>query len=314
MTSTTMLLVPFSTPGCFWRGNLHTHSNLSDGELALDDVVTRYKNAGYDFVQMSEHFIEQFKWPIADTRHLRGNNFTTLLGAELHAPKTSVGELWHIVATGLPLDFPPAFKGETGPQLALRAREAGAFVGIAHPAWSQLTIEDARALGAAHAVEIYNHGCFVETDRADGWYLLDQMLTEGRRLSAFATDDAHFKSQDHFGGWVHVKAESLDPDALLGSLKAGHYYSSQSPLFVSIELNGKNISIKTSPVDTIAVVCGTSRSCVKTGKAITSAGFDLATLDKGWLLEKPSPWFRVIAIDHAGKRAWTNPYWWDELI
>ena len=57
--------------------------------------------------------------------------------------------------------------------------------------------------------------------RGNGWYLLDQMLTEGHRLSAFATDDAHFKTPDHFGGWVHVKAESLDPDALLESLKQG---------------------------------------------------------------------------------------------
>ncbi|MFN0192891.1 MAG: phosphotransferase, partial [Aestuariivirga sp.] len=85
-------LPPFSLPGRFWRGNLHTHSNLSDGALALDDVVTRYKNAGYDFVMMSEHFIDHFDWPIADTRHLRGNQFTTIIGAELHAPKTSAGE------------------------------------------------------------------------------------------------------------------------------------------------------------------------------------------------------------------------------
>ena len=59
-------------------------------------------------------------------------------------------------------------------------------------------------------------------------YLLDQLLNEGHRLTAFATDDAHFKSPDHFGGWVQVKAESLDPDALLQALKEGHYYSSMA--------------------------------------------------------------------------------------
>jgi predicted metal-dependent phosphoesterase TrpH len=306
-------LTPFSAPGRFWRGNIHTHSNLSDGALPLDDVVSRYKNAGYDFVMISEHFIEIYDWPIADTLKMRGNDFTTILGAELHAPKTEVGELWHIVAAGLPIDFPPAWKGETGRQLARRARDAGAFVGIAHPAWSQLTIGDGRSIDAAHAVEIYNHGCAVENDRGDGWYLLDQMLTEGKRLTAFATDDAHFKTPDHFGGWVHVKAESLDPDLLLMGLKTGSYYSSQGPLFHDISLNDKEIEISCSPVDMITVVCGTSRTCVKSGKAITSAAFDLSTLDKGWLLERPSPWFRVIAIDHAGKRAWSNPYWWDEL-
>ena len=307
------LLAPISTPGRFWRGNLHTHSTLSDGALEPNAVADAYKAAGYDFMQLSEHFIEHFKWPIADTRTMRSNSFTTLLGAELHAPETKVGELWHIVAAGLPLDFPAAKKSETGEHIAARAKEAGAFVGIAHPAWSQLTIEDGRALKFVHAVEIYNHGCAVENDRGDGWYLLDQMLTEGHRLSAFATDDAHFKNPDYFGGWVHVKAESLEPDELLRALKNGQYYSSQGPQFTGIELNGKEISIGTTPVDVITVLCGTSRTCVRYGKAITEASFDLKSLERGWLLRKPSDWFRVVAIDAGGRRAWSNPIWWDEV-
>jgi hypothetical protein len=303
-------IAPFSTPGRFWRGNLHTHSNLSDGALPLDDVVNRYKAVGYDFLMMSEHFTHHFNYPIADTRHLRGNDFTTILGAELHAPVTSAGEWWHIVAAGLPLDFEPVKKGETGPQIAKRAVEAGAFVGIAHPAWSQLTIEDGRDLSFAHAVEIYNHGCAVECDRADGFYLLDQLLNEGHKhLSAFATDDAHFKSADHFGGWVHVKAESLDPDVLLAALKRGDYYSSQGPQFYDISLKGQELTVSCSPVDTIAVVCGISRTAVQMGRAITGAVLNLKKLEDGWLMEKTSPWFRVVLIDNAGKRAWSNPIW-----
>src|SRR5438552_7796555 len=126
-----MQLSPFSLPGRFWRGNLHTHSNLSDGRLEPRAVVDAYKNAGYDFLMLSEHFIGNFNWPIADTREFRSNSFTTIVGGELHAPETSAGELWHIVAAGLPLDFPQAAIGETGAQLAQRAREAGAFIGIA---------------------------------------------------------------------------------------------------------------------------------------------------------------------------------------
>ena len=307
------LLPPFSLPGRFWRGNLHTHSSLSDGALEPKAVVDAYKAAGYDFMQLSEHFIGNFKWPIADTRAFRSNSFTTLIGAELHAPETKVGELWHIVAAGLPLDFPKNREGETGAELAARAREAGAFIGIAHPAWSQLTIEDGRAIAAAHAVEIYNHGCAIENDRGDGWYLLDQMLSENRRLTAFATDDAHFKTPDHFGGWVHVKAESLDPDILLDALKAGHFYSSQGPQIHGIAIDGKNIQIATSPVDTITVICGNSRSLVRNGRAITDAEFDLSKLEKGWLLNWKSPWFRVVAIDPSGRRAWSNPIWQGEI-
>jgi hypothetical protein len=288
-------LSPFSAPGRFWRGNLHTHSTLSDGALPPEKVIEAYKDAGYDFMMLSD------------------NRFTTIIGSELHAPVTQVGELWHIVAAGLPLDFEPPAPSETGAVLARRAADSGAFVGIAHPAWSQLTIEDGRAIACAHAVEIYNHGCAVDCDRGDGWYLLDQLLTEGRRLSAFATDDAHFWTEDHFGGWVNVKAESLDPDELLQALKAGRYYSSQGPLIHELSISGRELTIACSPVDTIVVVCGHSRTVNRRGRAITGATLDLSKLEQGWLLEKPSIWLRVAIIDHAGKRAWTNPIWRDQV-
>lgn len=306
---------PFSLPGRFWRGNIHTHSDLSDGRLKPDQVIQAYREAGYDFMMLSDHFLARFDWPIADTRELRTPDFTTLIGAEIHAPKTKVGELWHLVAAGLPLDFPPCSDDETGPELARRAADSGAFVGIAHPAWSQLTMEDANSIDAAHAVEIYNHGCATETDRGEGWYLLDQMLNEGKHLTAFATDDAHFREHDSdaFGGWVHVKSEDLDPDSLLQALKDGAYYSSQGPRIDDLSIEGTRLQISCSPVDKISVTCGVSRSVVKSGRAICHADLDFARLDVGWFLEKPSDWLRVTLIDNMGKRAWTNPIWRADL-
>jgi len=305
---------PFSLPGKFWRGNIHTHSTLSDGWLAPEKVIEAYRYAGYDFAMLSEHF-DIFEWPIADTRAFRLPGFTTLIGAEIHAPKTTVGELWHIVAAGLPLDFAPCAEGETGPQLARRAADAGAFIGIAHPAWSQLTMADAHSMDAAHAVEIYNHGCAVENDRGDGWHLLDQLLNEGRRLSAFATDDAHFRDHDRdaFGGWVHVKAETLEPEDLLEALKLGNYYSSQGPQIHSLSVSGDQLTIECSPVDMISVVGGTSRSALQNGRSISKATIDLAKLEQGWLVSDPSPWIRVTIKDALGKCAWTNPIWRDDI-
>jgi hypothetical protein len=310
-----MSIAPFSTSGRFWRGNLHTHSKLSDGGLAPEQVIEAYKDAGYDFLQLSEHFLERFGWPIADTRRWRSNNFTTLIGAEIHAPATAVGELWHILAVGLPLDFAPSPPHETGPQLAARARAHGAFVAIAHPAWSQLTIEDGRALASAHAVEIYNHGSAVETDRGDGFYLLDQLLNEGRRLSAIATDDAHFRHGDYdaFGGFVEVKAESLDPEALLEALKAGNFYSSQGPRFYDVSVSAREVSIACSPAQAIALVTGTSRAISKIGRHITGATFDLTNVGQNnRAKDAPATWFRATIIDAAGRRAWTNPIWVNE--
>ena len=60
-------IAPFSTPGRFWRGNLHTHSTRSDGLLAPEAVVNAYKGAGYDFLQLSDHFVSRL-W-LADHRY-----------------------------------------------------------------------------------------------------------------------------------------------------------------------------------------------------------------------------------------------------
>ncbi|MGE0213064.1 MAG: CehA/McbA family metallohydrolase [Parvibaculaceae bacterium] len=309
-------IAPFSKPGRFWRGNIHTHSTLSDGALPPDRVVEAYRDAGYDFMMLSEHFLGRFSWPVADTRKFRSNRFTTLIGAELHAPITAVGELWHIVAAGLPLDFEACPESETGAEVARRAAEAGAFIGIAHPAWSQLTIEDGRAIDIADAVEIYNHGCAVECDRGDGWYLMDQLLNEGRRLTAFATDDAHFHHGDNdaFGGWVQVKAPSLEPETILEALKRGDFYASQGPVIHEVSLASDELTVVCSPVNSISVMGGTSRTVQRVGRAITTATLDLAGLDRSWLPQKGrSPWLRVAVMDHSGKRAWTNPIWRDAL-
>ena len=55
-----MRLAPFSRPGRFWRGNLHTHCDRSDGALTAEQVVDAYKRMGYDFLQLSDHFLERF--------------------------------------------------------------------------------------------------------------------------------------------------------------------------------------------------------------------------------------------------------------
>src|SRR4051812_36897684 len=144
-------LSPFALPGRFWRGNLHTHSTLSDGSLAPEQVVDAYKDAGYDFMMLSDHFVDVYKWPIADTRRYRSNNFTTIIGSELHAPQTSAGELWHIVAAGLPLDFEPADPKESGASLASRAAKAGALLGVVPPSPCPAAIPDLGGVEGGHA-------------------------------------------------------------------------------------------------------------------------------------------------------------------
>ena len=300
----------FTAPGRFWRGNLHTHSTRSDGVLPPEEVCRRYCAEGYDFLALTDHFIGRYGYPIVDTVPFRGKGFTTILGAELHSGAMANGELWHILAVGLPADFAPALSPdfhprqgqESGPEIAARAVAAGAFVAIAHPQWSGLTLADARSITAAHAVEVYNHGCATGCDRPDGFAIADLLLTEGRKLSLIATDDAHFSEPDHFGGWVMVKASENTPEALLEALKAGAFYSSQGPHLHDVRLEGDHVVIESSAVvSAVAIGHGTGAKAVH-GHSMTRAEVPLVRLNN-------SPWVRVAVIDAAGKRAWSNPIW-----
>jgi hypothetical protein len=290
----------FAAPGRFWKGNIHTHSNLSDGVRTPEAVCATYREAGYDFLALTDHFLAKYNFPIVDTRPFRTAGFTTILGAELHAPATSLGEMWHILAVGLPLDFAPMAVGETGPQLAARAIAAGAFVAIPHPGWYALTTADASTLAGAHAVEVYNHTSQLRTERGDGVYLADQLLAEGRRLTLIAVDDAHFICPDAFGGWVMVKAETNEPEALLAALKAGRFYATQGPSIHDIGWDADAVEITCSPAASIMVLGRGSRAAQSVAPFQTRARLPIAALRAGGFA-------RVVVADAQGRRAWSNP-------
>lgn len=304
----------YSLPGRFWRGNLHTHSTRSDGVLDPAEVCRRYKAEGYDFIALTDHFIGLYDYPITDTTGFMDAGFTTLLGAELHSGAMENGELWHILAVGLPVDFEkpnapgfhPLVDQETGPELAARAVKAGAFVAVAHPEWSGLTTADARAMEAVHAIEVYNHGCAVGCDRPHGFYTLDQLLSEGRRLSLCATDDAHFSEPDHFGGWVMVKAEENTPEALLAALKAGHHYSTTGPELRGIHWSSGSVHVESSAVQSVIVQGKGAAATAVHGHSMTSTNVALERFAQ-------CDWLRVTVIDKSGQRAWSNPVWRDEM-
>jgi PHP domain len=304
----------FTAPGKFYRGNLHTHSTRSDGRLDPKEVCRRYQAEGYEFVALTDHFVGLFDYPITDTSACRNGKFTTILGAELHTGAMENGYLWHILAIGLPSnfappnapDFKPVVGSESAADIAQRARDAGAFVVIAHPHWSRMTEADARSITAAHAVEIYNHGCAVDNDRGESLMVLDHLLNQDRRLNLIAADDAHFRNPDHFGGWVLVKAIENTPQALLEALIAGRFYSSQGPEIRDIRLTMGAVEVDCSSSSTLIVQGHGTATATLHGESMTTGRLSLERL-------AGSPWLRVTVVDRAGKRAWSNPIWVEDI-
>ncbi len=298
----------FAKPGRFWRGNLHTHSTRSDGVFTPEDVCRRYRRSGYDFVALTDHFMERYDFPLVDTRSWRTDDFTTILGAELHAGETELGGIWHILAVGLPLDFAPTAPDESGPELATRALATGAFVGVAHPQWYTLTEADIISLGSVHAIEVFNGVAAEDNDRADSWHITDIMLSRNHRYLAYAADDFHGaeRNSDYARGWVWVKGERLDPDALVAALKAGDYYSSTGPEIYDVQLvPGKEVTVVCSPAQRIFVTGKGPRVTSVVGQGLVEAKLDISRF--------ASPYLRITVRDAHGGRAWTNPFWLDAI-
>lgn len=299
--------LPFAQPGRFWRGNLHGHSTLSDGGFSPEEVCRRYQEAGYDFISLTDHFLKQYKFPIADTRECRNAGFTTIIGAELHAGQTELGGMWHILAVGLPFDFAQTPDDESGPELAARAMAAGAFVAAAHPGWYSTTERDLEALGQVHAIEIYNGVAIDHNDRADSWNIADVMHGRGHRYLTYAADDFHAVRgrHDFMRGWVWVKARENTPEALLEALKAGHFYSSTGPQIYDVQVRtGSEVVIRCSPVDWVFVTGKGPASVTAGGHGLTDISLDISKFK--------SDYGRVTVRDAFGGRAWTNAFWFDQ--
>lgn len=299
--------LPFDKLGRFWRGNLHGHSNLSDGGFSPEEVCRRYQEAGYDFISLTDHFLSQYKFPIADTRDFRNDEFTTIIGAELHAGMTELGGIWHILAVGLPFDFAPPHEDETGPEIAARALATGAFVAAAHPQWYALTERDIDQLVTVDAIEVYNGVAIDHNDRADSWHITDIMLGRGKRFLTYAADDFHGVRgrHDFMRGWVQVKTEENTPEALLDALKAGHFYSSTGPEIYDVRVvAGREVVVRCSPVDWVFVSGKGPASVTANGHGLTEVSLDISKFK--------SNYGRITVRDAMGGRAWSNPFWFDE--
>ena len=297
--------------GSFFRGNLHCHSNRSDGLRGPADVVGAYSDAGYDFICLSDHFEAEYGWQVTDTRPLRDESFTTILGAELSSAPWGERNAYWVTAAGMPLDFeaPPA---DDNAEAVRRAAEGGAFLIMLHPGLNNLRLAAAGRLpsfDSVHAVEIYNHhlATLTNPDRAHGAYMLDGLLEDGRKLLVNAGDDAHFDDpKDRFGGWVEVHCDRLDPGVLLRSLKAGRYYSTQGPSIRELLLDGERLRVKTSEAYAITLTGGGGRwqsgqERTSGGESIAEANFDLAPFSGSYC--------RVTVVDPEGRLAWSNPIW-----
>jgi hypothetical protein len=282
----------YDTGGSWFKGNCHIHSTVSDGGKTFVELAQMYSEAGYDFLFRTDHWV-----PSDVDADAVSYPLLWLDGIELHG-QDHVGTSYHVVCLG-------RFEGLTREMGLVTAMEAvraqGGLLILAHPQWMGNSIGDARRWGF-HGVEIYNHVCRWLNGKGEGLMHWNAVLEQRASTLGLAVDDAHLRPEHPGwnGGWIMVKAARRSRDAILGAIRAGSFYSSCGPEFLSIEWDGENVTVQTSPVQFVRLVGPAER-----GARIGS--FDGQRYDRAaFQVPRDWPYVYLEIEDECGRRAWTN--------
>jgi hypothetical protein len=293
---------PFELEGNWYKGNLHTHTTVSDGDLSPADMCQVYREHGYDFVYLTDHH------RVTDVGGLSSQDFLVLPGAELSgvAGERSC-DLLSISIT----ELPDPCKGAPANEVIAAVRELGGEVILAHP--YDLLSGDVFALEGIIGLEVFNTSVHMNVKRGLAPFHWDALLARGRRAWGFATDDAHYHFNEHrpndvCGGWIMVKAPALTAEALLDSIRRGLFYASNGPGIEDLVVTDESLIVRTTePCRSITFVghtWGTSESFTPMdGSLITQAEF---------ALRDDQTYVRVECTTPDGRMAWSNPLWLGE--
>jgi hypothetical protein len=287
---------PFAASGQWYKGNLHTHSTNSDGALPPPELAAWYREqGGYDFLAITDH------WHLTDTTGIAPEGLLLIPGQEAHPPVNAIGFDHHILCIGLTEGIPRSIGTAQATIDAVNAQGGLAF--MAHPYWHGCTVEDLLGVTGAAGIEVFNMTCAVLNGKGHSGMAWDDLLARGRRALGLAVDDAHHRHEDCFGGWIMARAPELTVPAVVDAIRRGHFYASQGPEILDLQVTADGMSLRCSPVRAIKVLSrGPSGRCFcdAGGALLSELEYDLAGVQS---------YFRIEIVDPAGKSAWTNPFY-----
>jgi len=296
---------PFEAEGRWFKGNLHTHTDNSDGEMTLEMAVSRYRASGYDFLSITDH------GRLTPTRGLSTSEFLLIPGEEVCVGVSRLGRYFHIVALNIEEPLPiEDFDRDITPQRVLDLiSEQGGEGLVAHPNWSELTDSDLIDLKGYLGIEVYNTNCDLTIERGYSSVHWDNLLSSGNRVMGFAVDDAHGRVKpllpsDWCKAWIIVKAPRLTAEDIMSSIRKGLFYSSTGPKIKKVVIDDNEIRVETSPVRSVSFVSNTALGAKRTAEGSLLGG-------ASYRLKGGERYLRVEVTDDKGRKAWTNPVFFE---
>ncbi len=264
----------------YYRGNVHTHTTNSDGELSPMNAVMKYKNLGYDFCAITDHN------KIIDTSPFeRMADFMVIGGEEYTA-------YFHVSALDLKIPLDPSGGYGDGINAIYKA---SALPILNHPIWPPRVPANfiVQQTNLRH-MEIHN-GLVQDQEGFDNQFLWDQVLSAGKKIWGVASDDAH-RTSDYGRAWIMVNAHSRDRDVILSAIRRGQYYCSTGVFLDEISLKPGEIKIAS-----------------RNGQFIRFIGQNRTVLDSVYSnravyrYKGNENYVRVEISNRNGQMAWTQP-------
>lgn len=292
------------------RGNTHAHSTISDGDVSPEEVAKWYKNHGYQFVFLTDHYSIA---PEKIFASLSSEKFVVIPGYELNARNDLGRFAVHGNALGTTKIIKPVeVKSITATLLNMRRTvvQAGGIFQINHPSFSVLDTQAITRIPGPTLIEIYNHGVAMSQygilGNAAFEQTWDEGLTAGRQLYGVAADDAHDYhgkgKQPPGGGWIYVKVKKLTEKDILTSLKTGRFYASTGVQFEQCMHSGNRIIVKVKKISgkRYSIRFIGRGGCILDEKQSPSAIYNL----RG---SKQESYVRVKVTANTGECAWSQP-------
>ncbi|MBR4748269.1 MAG: hypothetical protein IK083_01675 [Abditibacteriota bacterium] len=248
-----------------FKGQLHLHTNLSDGDGDPDLAARTYGELGFDFAAFSDHSV-YYDPALSVKRKPEG---LLLLGAQelSFMCRNRMGTLvpFHANAIGIHAGI------RTEEIRDSLARQAGACVtdtlaagGIPmlnHPNFRYAySFDEILHITEPYLMEVINMHSGVPNEGSPAFpsheRIWDTLLTAGRTVYGTGTDDAHvydssLRHRRNSPGmaWIMLEAESLTEENVLSSLRRGAFYSTTGPELESCLLSRDRASVRLKDAD-----------------------------------------------------------------
>jgi len=298
------------------KGCLHCHTTRSDGWGTPEETIRYYYEHDYDFLAITDHRNYNYKNYVPEIP------LTIIPGMEYdnEIERDKGFRTFHTVCigpekekgNGYEQDEHPAYpraKDQYEYQACLDAIHAQGNLTIhCHPQWSGTPARYFEDLQGNFAMEIWNSAVALLHHVDEDAIYWDDLLVQGKKIYGVATDDDHWLKY-RCRGWVMVRAEN-NIGAILEALQAGKFYSSCGPEIYDFYVENGKAVLKCSPVAEIRFQSALHPFDIRKPsggeETITTAELDMTNHWAGGF-----KYIRASVVDREGKRAWTNPIFFE---